>query len=371
MASVWPARFCITVISGTKTVVQKYVRGEATEVGYLISRILPDTEELGIISEIRCSEPYSFFKRIMSDFDAIYEEDDEEERASGCESIIVVPDPVVVKGSGNVTVFGLNNKFDQEFPQALAAKDYPDSDLETVFSSGSDTATGNLELDLDNELVERRPTTQRRRRSRPNEDGDNTVDLGASWNKTFVHKDLGLQFQKSNSGLRNIPDIITNESSPISFLDEPFWLILVQMTNRSTSQIKELNPNDYYTKSLSSPNLTGINGSTHDKVKRAGKTFILKLYGASNFESLDKYRHIAYKRAIGRCSPSSSFQLASLPPTSAAAKKHLYRTYHTVQEWMGNTLPPIEWGWRSHDGTLAPVETDRPVAPESLLNMVS
>ncbi|KAG1656003.1 Bis(5'-adenosyl)-triphosphatase enpp4 [Nymphon striatum] len=123
--------------------------------------------------------------------------------------------------------------------------------------------------------------------------------------------------------------------------------------------------------SRSSPNLTGINGSTHDKVKRAGETFVLKLYGASSFESLDKYRHIAYKRAIGRCSPSSSFQLASLPPTSAAAKKHSYRNYHTVQEWMGNTLPPIEWGWRSHDGTLAPVETDRPVAPESLLNMVS
>ncbi|KAG1706961.1 hypothetical protein GQR58_003586 [Nymphon striatum] len=121
----------------------------------------------------------------------------------------------------------------------------------------------------------------------------------------------------------------------------------------------------------SSPNLTGINGSTHDKVKRARETFVLKLYGASNFESLDKYRHIAYKRAIGHCSPSSSFQLASLPPTSAAAKKHSYRNYHTVQEWMGNTLPPIEWGWRSHDGTLAPVETDRPVAPESLLNMVS
>ncbi|KAG1715034.1 hypothetical protein GQR58_000608 [Nymphon striatum] len=113
------------------------------------------------------------------------------------------------------------------------------------------------------------------------------------------------------------------------------------------------------------------NGSTHDEVKRAGETFVLKLYGASNYESLDKYRHIAYKRAIGRCSLSSSFQLASLPPTSAAAKQHSYRTYHTVQEWMGITLPPTEWGWRSHDGTLAPVETDRPVAPDSLLNMVS
>ncbi|KAG1677542.1 hypothetical protein GQR58_013879 [Nymphon striatum] len=113
------------------------------------------------------------------------------------------------------------------------------------------------------------------------------------------------------------------------------------------------------------------NGSTHEEVKRARETFVLKLYGASNYESLDKYRHIAYKRAIGRSSLSSSFQLASLPPTSAAAKQHSYRTYHTVQEWMGITLPPTEWGWRSHDGTLAPVETDRPVAPDSLLNMVS
>lgn len=105
-------------------------------------------------------------------------------------------------------------------------------------------------------------------------------------------------------------------------------------------------------------------------MKRAGETFLLKLYGASNFQSLDKYRHIAYKRAIGHSSLSSSFQLASLPPTSAAAKQHSYRTYHTVQEWMGNTLLPTEWGWRSQDGILAPVETDTPVVPESLLNMV-
>lgn len=113
------------------------------------------------------------------------------------------------------------------------------------------------------------------------------------------------------------------------------------------------------------------NRSTHDEVKRAGETFILKLYGASKFESLDEYRHIAYKRAIGRSSLSSSFQLESIPPTSAAAKQHSYRTYLTVQEWMGNALPPTEWGWRSQDGTLAPVETDISVAPNTLLNMVS
>ncbi|KAG1664345.1 hypothetical protein GQR58_019848 [Nymphon striatum] len=69
------------------------------------------------------------------------------------------------------------------------------------------------------------------------------------------------------------------------------------------------------------------NGSTHDKVKRAGETFVLKLHGASNFKSLDKYSHIAYKMAIKRSSLSSSFQLASLPPTSAAAKQHACHTH--------------------------------------------
>ena len=62
------------------------------------------------------------------------------------------------------------------------------------------------------------------------------------------------------------------------------------------------------------------NRSTHNEVKRAGENFIPKLYGARHCDSLDEYRHIAYKRAIGRSSLSSSFQLASLPPTSAAAK---------------------------------------------------
>ncbi|KAG1692624.1 CRAL-TRIO domain-containing protein C3H8.02 [Nymphon striatum] len=52
MASAWPAWFRITVISGAKTVVQKSVSGEATDtVENLISRILPNIEELGIILE--------------------------------------------------------------------------------------------------------------------------------------------------------------------------------------------------------------------------------------------------------------------------------------------------------------------------------
>ena len=97
--------------------------------------------------------------------------------------------------------------------------------------------------------------------------------------------------------------------------------------------------------------------STHKEVKKAGESLvILKVYGASNFQSLDEYRHVAYNRAIGRSSLSSSFQLESLPPTSAAAEQHSYCTYLTVQQWMGNTLSPTEWGWRSQDGSLEPVK---------------
>src|SRR6218665_1449198 len=107
------------------------------------------------------------------------------------------------------------------------------------------------------------------------------------------------------------------------------------------------------------------NRSTHSEVKTAGETFILKLYRAKNCASLDEYRHIAYKRAIGRSSLSSTFQLASLPPTSAAAKQHSFRTYLAVQEWMGNTLPPTDWGWRSQEGTLEPLETDIAIAPDT------
>ena len=109
----------------------------------------------------------------------------------------------------------------------------------------------------------------------------------------------------------------------------------------------------------------------HDEVKRDGESFLLKLYGAKSFTSLDNYRHVAYQRAIGRTSLSSTFQPASLPPTSAAAEQHSYRTYHTVQEWSDNCLPPTEWGWQLRSVTLVPVQTDRAVVPETLLHMIS
>ncbi|XP_066286997.1 cysteine-rich hydrophobic domain-containing protein 2-like [Branchiostoma lanceolatum] len=68
----------------------------------------------------------------MADFDAIYEEDDEDERLMEEHLLSTVPDPVIVRGSGHVTVFGLSNKFNTEFPPGLAAKVAPEEYKATI-----------------------------------------------------------------------------------------------------------------------------------------------------------------------------------------------------------------------------------------------
>ncbi|XP_069780771.1 cysteine-rich hydrophobic domain-containing protein 2 isoform X2 [Narcine bancroftii] len=64
---------------------------------------------------------------MMADFDAIYEEEEgDEERALEEQLLKYAPDPVVVRGSGHVTVFGLSNKFEFEFPSPLTGKVAPE-----------------------------------------------------------------------------------------------------------------------------------------------------------------------------------------------------------------------------------------------------
>ncbi|CAL9700322.1 unnamed protein product [Knipowitschia caucasica] len=67
---------------------------------------------------------------MMEDFDEIYEEEEEEEededRAAEEQLLKYSPDPVVVRGSGHATVFGLSNKFEAEFPSALTGKVAPE-----------------------------------------------------------------------------------------------------------------------------------------------------------------------------------------------------------------------------------------------------
>ena len=105
---------------------------------------------------------------------------------------------------------------------------------------------------------------------------------------------------------------------------------------------------------------------------RGGK-FLLRLYGADvRVKSLDEQRHILYSRTVSKASVSSVFKLEILPSTTAAAKFYSYRTYHTVQQWLGNQLDPLDWGWRlTPAGMLAQIEMDKPVAPDHVLKMIS
>ena len=114
-------------------------------------------------------------------------------------------------------------------------------------------------------------------------------------------------------------------------------------------------------------------GQNKEEIQKAGEKIIILLYGfqSESITSLDKLRHIIYKRNMKRTRLSSSFKLESLPPTSAAAKQHSFRVYHTTQSWKGNLLNATDWGWRLTNGQLQPIETDEPIAPNNLLKMVS
>ncbi|CAG9769581.1 unnamed protein product [Ceutorhynchus assimilis] len=94
--------------------------------------------------------------------------------------------------------------------------------------------------------------------------------------------------------------------------------------------------------------------------------FLLALYGCGDERNLNNVRYRFYQRIGTKQSVTTTFDVATLPPTSAAAKQHLYRVYH-----QGNRLPEAEWGWISHAGQLKPIPTTKEPAPERVLNIIS
>ncbi len=70
-------------------------------------------------------------------------------------------------------------------------------------------------------------------------------------------------------------------------------------------------------------------------------------------------------------SKTSTLYLALLPPTSSAIRYHVFRTYHQIQSWKGNVMPPVEWGWQLEDETLTPTRMTTAPAPYKLLNLIS
>ena len=103
----------------------------------------------------------------------------------------------------------------------------------------------------------------------------------------------------------------------------------------------------------------------------AGEKFLLHWYGASDFTLLDAFRYYAFTCAIAKKSAKDSFNLTTLPPTSAAAN-----STSSVPISRSNSGLARSWSLQTGGGgvymdTLIPVPTDQPTAPERLLYLVS
>ncbi|CAG9769757.1 unnamed protein product [Ceutorhynchus assimilis] len=72
----------------------------------------------------------------------------------------------------------------------------------------------------------------------------------------------------------------------------------------------------------------------------------------------------AAKGQHGQQGLKSTFNLATLPPTADSAEQHVLRTYFQIQEWIGNNLDPLQYGWKKNkQGNLIPVQCKEAVVP--------
>ena len=82
--------------------------------------------------------------------------------------------------------------------------------------------------------------------------------------------------------------------------------------------------------------------SCKSKIVESGEAILLSMYGSCE-ENLNILR---YKRFCEKVATNTvCVEPKKLPPTSSAAKYHLFRVYYQVQQWMGNSeLDPCDWG---------------------------
>ncbi|XP_063389678.1 uncharacterized protein LOC134675401 [Cydia fagiglandana] len=108
--------------------------------------------------------------------------------------------------------------------------------------------------------------------------------------------------------------------------------------------------------------------SDKNSIVDAGINFIRRLYDEQNKDyDLNILRYKRFSKTITR----SRYDLACMPPSKEAVKQHMYRTYHQIQKWLGNDLPPTEWGWKLVENGLVPITFLAEVAPKELLDLIS
>lgn len=108
--------------------------------------------------------------------------------------------------------------------------------------------------------------------------------------------------------------------------------------------------------------------ASKDEIAAAGESAMMIIYKGGKTDSLNDLRLKHFYTKV--TDSKTAIHPRNLPPTSSSAMYHSLRVYHQVQEWMGNSLPPNEWGWKFQDSCLIPVHSDQDPAPQCLLEMV-
>jgi hypothetical protein len=73
------------------------------------------------------------------------------------------------------------------------------------------------------------------------------------------------------------------------------------------------------------------------------------------------------------CQPLSTLQPEKLPPNERSAFFHVLRVHYQVVVWKNlsnDDLDPCQWGWHLVNGSLEPVATNLPLAPDIVLKMI-
>ena len=111
--------------------------------------------------------------------------------------------------------------------------------------------------------------------------------------------------------------------------------------------------------------------SSKEQIITAGEKILLKLFGKNKASSLDELRYILFKKRLKSATKKTRVNPRNLPPSSSAAGFHCLRVYHQIQEWLGRSLDPCEYGWCRKEGHLEPMTFEGPIAPEHVIKSIS
>ncbi|GBN26511.1 hypothetical protein AVEN_128903-1 [Araneus ventricosus] len=99
-----------------------------------------------------------------------------------------------------------------------------------------------------------------------------------------------------------------------------------------------------------------------DDIDESGQKVLIALYGGKNSKEL---RFKLFQKSLVK----NNFNLASLPPTTAAAREHSLCAYLQVPLCSRFAKSPLDWDWKETKHGLFPVTTHQEPATPAFLSM--